>query len=129
PQGILYTRLAAHATPLREWVISGYSHTLRMLEHLALPQDAWQRCGVLQLAFDDAETARQQKLLAQHFPAAFCHGVDRAQATALSGIDLPAGGLYFPRGGWVAPGALCRALAAHPNIETLLTTEALSLER
>src|SRR5690606_13603920 len=129
PQGILYTRLAAAATPLRELVVAGYYHSLRMLPRLALPADAWQQCGLLQLAFNAEEAKRQAKLLEQRFPSEFFHAVDPTQASALSGIALPAGGLYFPLGGWVDPAALCAALADQPSIELLLANEALSLVR
>src|SRR5690606_15702825 len=107
---------AAAATPLRELILAGYQYSLRRIPQL-LPNgiDA-QTCGLLQLAFDEAEAQRQHKLLAQGFPAQLFRGVDRMEASALAGIELPQGGLYFPAGGWVRPAALCHALAAHPGI-------------
>ncbi len=129
PQAILYARLASRATPLRELVIGGYSHTLRRLQGGLLDNEAWQRCGLLQLAFDDDEAARQDKLAAQDDLAALFRSVDSAEASALAGVNLPHGGLYFHSGGWVDPAALCRALADHPGITQRLACEALSLER
>lgn len=129
PQAILYARLASGATPLRALVIGGYSHTLRRLQDGLLNDAAWQRCGLLQLAFDDDEAARQRKLAAQGELAALFRQVDRDEASALAGVDLPQGGLHFHAGGWVDPAALCRALASHPDITQRLACEALSLER
>jgi len=129
PQGILYTRLAAQATPLRELVIGGYGHTLRLLATAALAETERSHCGLLQLAFDTEEAARQQKLLAQDFPSDFLRGVNREEASDIAGVELPFGGLYFPESGWTDPAALCRMLAAHDHIDVRLHTEALALRR
>jgi tRNA 5-methylaminomethyl-2-thiouridine biosynthesis bifunctional protein len=129
PQGILYTRLATQPTALRSLVVSGYCHTLRLLRRGLLSDHDWQLCGLLQLAFDESEAARQRKLLEQDFSAPLFTGVDSAEASTLSGVSLTQGGLYFPHGGWVDPAALCRAFANGPRITLRLATEALRLQR
>jgi len=127
PQGVLYLKLSAHGTPLSRLILSGFGHTRRLLERLQKGAD-WDACGVLQLAFDAKEGERQAQL-ARAFPGALLQRLDRAQAEARAGIALPAGGLYFPEGGWVHPPALCRWLAAHPRIRLLAHQEALELRR
>jgi tRNA 5-methylaminomethyl-2-thiouridine biosynthesis bifunctional protein len=71
-----------------------------------------------------SHTKRQRKLLAAqhagHYADLFTHEtfqcVDAASASALAGVSLQYGGLYFPQGGWVHPPALVGALLAHPQI-------------
>ncbi|MCZ7566632.1 MAG: bifunctional tRNA (5-methylaminomethyl-2-thiouridine)(34)-methyltransferase MnmD/FAD-dependent 5-carboxymethylaminomethyl-2-thiouridine(34) oxidoreductase MnmC [Burkholderiales bacterium] len=130
PQGVLYARLAARPSALGELVLSGYQHSIRVLNAI-LPQgeETWRACGVLQLALDAKTAARQDAVIATGLPAAVARRVDRAEASALAGVPLPAGGLFFPGAGWVHPPALVRALAAHPRIEVRTGVEARALER
>lgn len=127
PQGVLYLKLSAHGTTLSQLIVAGFSHTRRQLERLQHGAD-WDACGVLQLAFDAKEAERQAKL-ANAFPSELLHSLDQAQAEAIAGIALPAGGLFYPEAGWVHPPALCRQLVSHPNIELLTHHEALELVR
>ncbi|MBM7059673.1 bifunctional tRNA (5-methylaminomethyl-2-thiouridine)(34)-methyltransferase MnmD/FAD-dependent 5-carboxymethylaminomethyl-2-thiouridine(34) oxidoreductase MnmC [Pseudomonas sp. UL073] len=127
PQGVLYLKLSAHGTALSRLIVSGFGHTRRLLE--ALPRgDAWDACGVLQLAFDAQEQARQAKLAAA-FPADLLQPLEQAEAELQAGVALPSGGLFYPDAGWVHPPALCRALADHPNIRLLTHRDALELRR
>ena len=127
PQGVLYLKLSAHGTALSRLILAGFGHTRRLLEPLQ-DADAWQACGVLQLAFDADEQARQQALAAA-FPAELLQPLERDQAEALAGVALPAGGLFFPEAGWVNPPALCQRLASHPRIRMLTHRHALELQR
>lgn len=127
PQGVLYLKLSAHGTALSQLVLAGFGHTHRLLQHLQQGYD-WAACGVLQLAFDAPEAARQAKL-AEAFPADLLHSLTREQAEARAGVALPAGGLFYPNAGWVHPPALCRQLASHPRIRLLTHSEALELRR
>ncbi|PKM33219.1 MAG: bifunctional tRNA (5-methylaminomethyl-2-thiouridine)(34)-methyltransferase MnmD/FAD-dependent 5-carboxymethylaminomethyl-2-thiouridine(34) oxidoreductase MnmC [Gammaproteobacteria bacterium HGW-Gammaproteobacteria-12] len=127
PQGVLYLKLSAHGTALSQLIVAGFGHTRRLLERLQRGAD-WDACGVLQLAFDDKEAARQAKLAAA-FPVDLLASLTREQAETLAGIGLPAGGLFYPDAGWVHPPALCQLLAAHPLISLLTHHEALQLQR
>jgi tRNA 5-methylaminomethyl-2-thiouridine biosynthesis bifunctional protein len=122
PQGVLYARLSATATPLSQLVLAGYQHSLRVLREL-LPCDgaAWSAAPVIQLAHDEHEARRQARVRDLGLPAGVLRGVDRDEASALAGLALPSGGVLFPLGGWAHPPALCRALADHPNIRVLLS--------
>ncbi len=127
PQGVLYLKLSAHGTALSRLIVAGFGHTRRLLERLEPGRD-WAACGVLQLAFDDKEAARQAGLTAA-FPADLLHSLDREAAEALAGVALPSGGLFYPEAGWVHPPALCEHLAGHPNIRLLVHREVLDLHR
>ncbi|OHX19131.1 bifunctional tRNA (5-methylaminomethyl-2-thiouridine)(34)-methyltransferase MnmD/FAD-dependent 5-carboxymethylaminomethyl-2-thiouridine(34) oxidoreductase MnmC [Chromobacterium sphagni] len=117
PQGVLYTKLSPHLTPLSRLVLSGYAYSLRAL-HTLLPGEerSWQACGVLQLAYEDKQEEKQQALAALGLPESVMRRLDRAQASELAGVALPSGGLFFPQGGWVHPPALVARLTQHPNI-------------
>ncbi|MGE8498712.1 MAG: bifunctional tRNA (5-methylaminomethyl-2-thiouridine)(34)-methyltransferase MnmD/FAD-dependent 5-carboxymethylaminomethyl-2-thiouridine(34) oxidoreductase MnmC [Pseudomonas sp.] len=127
PQGVLYLKLSAHGTTLSRLIVSGFGHTRRQLERLQKGQD-WDNCGVLQLAFD-AKEAQRQALLATAFPPDLLINLDQTTAEAATGIRLPAGGLFYPEGGWVHPPALCRHLIDHPAITLVTHQEALELRR
>lgn len=116
-QGMLYAKLSGQGGPLSQLVASGYQHTLRVLRRL-LPCDgrAWSDAPLLQLAFDQKEVVRQQALAQLGWPEALLRPMDLASAQALAGIELPAGGVAFPQGGWVHPPALCAALATTAGV-------------
>jgi len=130
PQGVLYARLAGRPSLLGELTLAGYAYSLRTLKAL-LPEsdDTWRACGVLQLALDEKTRTRQRELIELGLAASIVRQVDRAEAMTLAGLVLPAGGLYFPDAGWVQPGALVHALAAHPGIEVRTAVEVEALER
>jgi tRNA 5-methylaminomethyl-2-thiouridine biosynthesis bifunctional protein len=130
PQGVLYARLASRPSALGELVLTGYQYSVRLLNAL-LPQgdDTWRACGVLQLALDPKTAARQEAAIVAGLPAALARSVDRAEASAIAGMPLPAGGLFFAGAGWVHPPALVRALTAHPGIEVRTGVDVRALER
>jgi len=129
PQGVLYTKLSAHFTPLTQLVLAGYGYSLRTLA-AKLPQgEAWQRCGVLQLAQDADTAAKQAKLAEAGLPAELLRVVDATEASTLAGVPLADGGLWFGQGGWVNPPTLVNTLAGHPNIRVLTHAGVLTLER
>ncbi|MBA1205320.1 bifunctional tRNA (5-methylaminomethyl-2-thiouridine)(34)-methyltransferase MnmD/FAD-dependent 5-carboxymethylaminomethyl-2-thiouridine(34) oxidoreductase MnmC [Pseudomonas capeferrum] len=127
PQGVLYLKLSAHGTALSQLILAGFGYTRRWLERLQRGHD-WDACGVLQLAFDDKEAARQARL-AEAFDATLLQVLDRPQAEAIAGVELASGGLYYPEGGWVHPPALCRAQLRHPRIRLLTHQEVVELRR
>ena len=127
PQGVLYLKLSAHGTALSQLIVAGFGYTRRLLEQLQRGVD-WDACGVLQLAFDTKEAARQQQL-AQAFPSDLLQLLDQPAAEARAGISLPSGGLFFPEGGWVHPPALCQWQARHANITLMPHRQIVTLQR
>ncbi|MCC6610218.1 MAG: bifunctional tRNA (5-methylaminomethyl-2-thiouridine)(34)-methyltransferase MnmD/FAD-dependent 5-carboxymethylaminomethyl-2-thiouridine(34) oxidoreductase MnmC [Burkholderiales bacterium] len=130
PQAVLYARLASRPSSLGDLVLTGYQYSVRLLNML-LPQgdDAWRACGVLQLALDPKTAARLHAAIAAGLPPALARSVDRAEASAIAGMSLPAGGLHFAGAGWVHPPALVRALATHPGVEVRTGVDVRALER
>jgi len=127
PQGVLYLKLSAHGTALSQLILAGFGYTRRWLQRLQRGHD-WDACGVLQLAFDDQEAARQAKLTGA-FDDSLLHSVTHEQAQAIAGVGLPSGGLFYPEGGWVHPPALCQAQLRQPNIRLLPHHEVVSLRK
>ncbi|MBA6095731.1 bifunctional tRNA (5-methylaminomethyl-2-thiouridine)(34)-methyltransferase MnmD/FAD-dependent 5-carboxymethylaminomethyl-2-thiouridine(34) oxidoreductase MnmC [Pseudomonas juntendi] len=127
PQGVLYLKLSAHGTALSQLILSGFGYTRRQLERLQRGQD-WDACGVLQLAFDAKEAERQGKL-AGAFDHDLLHALQRTEAEAVAGVALPAGGLFYPEGGWVHPPALCQQQLQHPGIRLVTHQEVIELRK
>jgi len=77
----------------------------------------WARCGVLQLARDDAEQDSQRRALATlGYPERYAR------------FDEARGGIWFPEAGWVKPRSLVQALLSRPGIETRFGIEVMDLE-
>ena len=94
---------------------------LYSLQHFrALQRDGfnleWDRCGVLQLADDEAEAARFQAIVASHgYPESFLQYVDTARAGDLAGRPVRGPGWWFPSGAWVSPASLHIASLGRAN--------------
>ncbi|KAF0201191.1 MAG: tRNA 5-methylaminomethyl-2-thiouridine biosynthesis bifunctional [Gallionellaceae bacterium] len=133
PRGILHARFGAGDNPLHNFVREAYVHALDLLDEV-LPVDSVMRaeCGLLQLACNAVEQKRIARLAEQEWPEHLLQFVDAAQASRLAGVEMSYGGLWFPKGGWVVPPALCAALTRDARItqclghgvETLVQTAA-----
>lgn len=130
PRGILHARFGAGMNALHRFVLASYGHALGLLDE-AVPVDGVNRaeCGLLQLAATEDEAKRIAKLAAQEWSPHLLQSVDVEQASALAGMPMAHGGLWFPGGGWVVPPQVCAALVRHPNIEVRLSCEVTALER
>lgn len=121
-QGALYIKLAVDANPSSRFYLAGLEYSRRWLENLDPEQKLWSPSGVLQLATSEREIKRQQRFLAnQLLPKALVTCVDQVQASKLAGTETSAGGLLFPRAGWVKPKELCEYLAQMLSGLTLYT--------
>jgi tRNA 5-methylaminomethyl-2-thiouridine biosynthesis bifunctional protein len=129
-QGVLYIKPSAHGTALTDLSLSGLAFTRRELAR-RLPADnrAWSDCGVLALAADAAEADRQAALAALGWPPGFLRAVDAAEASALAGVALPSGGLFYGTAGWAHPPAVCAAFADHARITTRFDADVQGLQR
>lgn len=77
----------------------------------------WARCGVLHLARDaDAATRQREALAATAPPAGYARWVELDEARELANWPVAVPGVFYPTGGWVVPGSLCRAWLDHPAI-------------
>lgn len=68
----------------------------------------WDGCGVLHLARDPTQEAKQRAVVERHrYPAEFLRFVERDEASDLAGWPVSQGGWWFGRGGWIQPPSLC----------------------
>ncbi len=92
----------------------------------------WDRCGVLQLARNEAEDAAQRAaLLASGFPPEYAQYATREEASVHAGLEVAAGGLWFPGSGWIRPASAVRAQLERCGdaLQTRYGQEAAALER
>lgn len=136
PQGVLYAKLSPKQEPQAVFNLASLQFSLRhylQFWNKSSAQDGSliaQNCGVLQLAHKTAE-CKLQKLLRESFATAeeLVRFVDAQQASAIAGIKLQHGGIYFPSAGWISPRLLCEQLVQHPNIHVRCNSDILSLHR
>ena len=114
PQGMLYTRLSAHNTPLTQLVAQGYSHSVQLFQNL--PGNLYHQTGIIQLPDTDKEQQRQQQLIDCHRFDAILEGKTKEQLSDIAGLSIDKDGLWFEGGGWVSPPAIVNALLSHENI-------------
>ncbi|KEA64259.1 putative peptidase [Marinobacterium lacunae] len=131
PQGALFIKLPTRPTRQSELHIAGLQYTAALVRRLTSAQpDMGELCGVLSLALTDKEAAHQQQVIeAGLYPSQLVSAVTQQQASTLAGVEVSAGGLYFPQAGWVSPPLLCRHLLEHPNIRCHFDTSVTSLTR
>ncbi len=107
---------------------ASFLHALRHWRSLANLE--WSQCGVLQMPRSDEEEAAQRTAMAGlAFPPEYASYVAREEASRESGTELAAGGLWFPRGGWVRPASLVRALLDKSNAKSCFGAEVARLEQ
>jgi tRNA 5-methylaminomethyl-2-thiouridine biosynthesis bifunctional protein len=71
----------------------------------------WDRCGALQLSRNEKEAASQRASIANlALPPEYAQLVSREEASAHAGVEVAAGGLWFPQAGWIKPRSLVEAL-------------------
>lgn len=123
PSAIFYPGVTIGWQAQTEFYFAGYAHTLQLLHDF--PQVRQHHCGMLLFPKPHETAARQQKVMDTMRPdAAVFRLVDAEEASALAGVDMPQGALYFPQNGWVDVAALTRALLDHPNITVHTEAEA-----
>jgi tRNA 5-methylaminomethyl-2-thiouridine biosynthesis bifunctional protein len=116
-QGALYVKLGVEFNDQTELALTSLTFAQRFYSNWR--DQYWHPTGLLQLAHSPQEEDRQARFLQRNdYPRDILWPVNREQASALSGVPMQSGGLWFPGSGWLEPGNLCRALANHPLIST-----------
>jgi tRNA 5-methylaminomethyl-2-thiouridine biosynthesis bifunctional protein len=119
PAGVMMPRLTVAANSDGRFYAAAWRFALDTLEdinHAGLPLYR-DRCGLLQLATDDAETERHRAIAADGpLPEPLLYRVSAKEASDIANCTLPYGALYFPQGGWLKPRELCAALAVDTGI-------------
>lgn len=116
-QGALYAKLGVQFNDHARLSLSALTHAQRYYPIHA--PDVWHGTGLLMMGSSEAERQRQQKFVQQNvYPDDVLRPVSAEQASMLTGVPCPHGGLWFTRSGWLEPARLCTTLLDHPNIRT-----------
>ncbi len=99
--GLIQPRLTAADSLDGQFNASAFMHAIRHYDCVK----AWlEKRGVLQLARDDAEDQRFQKLIKeQRLPSNIMEYVGAARASKIANIKIKTSALYFPTGGCINP--------------------------
>ena len=128
PIAMLYPKFSIKPDAPSTLALHGFQFTLELLKQLPDSPMMFNACGLMQLAFDAREQARQQAL-AQQDPLAFLQHLDANAASETAGIELKTGGIYLPQSGWIRPAALCEALCGSALVTTHISTNALKIKK
>ena len=128
PIAALYPKLSLLPSMQSTLALLGFNFTLDLLHNLQNNADYFTTCGLIQLAFDAREQARQ---IALHEQGAhdFFQLLNMQQASEKAGIALKTGGLFLENAGWIKPALLCEALTRSPLITKTLLSNAMYIEQ
>lgn len=126
PAALLAPRLPRERTALGRIMASSYLYAVRFYDALAAEGAAvWQGArGGLALARNEDQAERQSRARAAFdWPEDVMREVDAREATALCGIDVDKGGLWFSGAGTLCPPAITAHLARDaPYLQTSVDT-------
>lgn len=109
PAALLAPRLPRGRTAIGRIMAASYLYALRFYDELAAEgADVWQGArGGLAMARNDDEAERQSRAVAAFgWPDDVMRHVDPDEASALCGIQVDKGGLWFPGAGTLSPPAI-----------------------
>lgn len=112
PAGVLQPVPSVDWNRLSRTTTAGFHYALRRYADFDAAGSGliWQQCGVLKLARDEADAARQALIVQRGLlPNDVLQIVDRDTASQLAGWPVTTGGWWFPEGCWVHPPSLCSA--------------------
>lgn len=126
PIAMLYPRLSGNDVA-SQFALKAYEHSLQLYKSLNLAATSYNNCGLLQLGFNERESARIQKVASQHYPASLLSYASPQQASVIAGIDILHPALYFKAAAWLNPQAVCRRLLDHENIKEATSINAFNI--
>lgn len=147
PWGIAHPQLTADDSAAARLTRAGFFATRQALQRPASEQlapwpgrdaapeqtdsarDWWRACGLLQLARDATEAEHWQRMIdAVAPPPSFAQFVDAPAGSAVAGVAVRHGGIWFPGGLVIGAGDLCRRLLAQNNIGVSAAVDVTALE-
>ncbi len=120
PLGMLYPRLSASAPDNSnihsDYALAAYQYALEFYNDLPLTKAVFNQCGMLQLAYNQRESARVEKA-AKATATHIAYKVNGQQATEIAGIACNHAALFFPYAAWLQPKAACQSMLNNTNIK------------
>ncbi len=133
--GALFTKFTPYDTAQNRFYQYAYLDAINHLKMFEQQLDGntlkyWNRCGVLQLAYDKKERERQHALITSAcWPTSVIQPVNKEEIASLCGFSSPHSGLFLPGGGWVHPPSLCSLRTQHSNINVLVNSDVITLKQ
>ncbi|MCH2157718.1 MAG: bifunctional tRNA (5-methylaminomethyl-2-thiouridine)(34)-methyltransferase MnmD/FAD-dependent 5-carboxymethylaminomethyl-2-thiouridine(34) oxidoreductase MnmC [Oleiphilaceae bacterium] len=121
-QLIMYGKFPQQYTPEARLLIQAqlYAQTFFSREQLSSGNRFWHTCGVVHLAWNEKERAKQQNVVDRfELPETFMYQADANKLKDLSGLDIQDSGLVFPQAGWLDTEAFSKHVLEHDNIELI----------
>tara|TARA_B100001029_G_scaffold15728_1_gene10502 strand:+ start:1073 stop:2569 length:1497 start_codon:yes stop_codon:yes gene_type:complete len=118
---VTYPRLSAFDSPYARFCIQSFLFASSFYDQLNT--EAWKKCGVFLMSHDDPSLKRQNSLLNIRSDNLLFEKLNVDEASRKAGIKLKNGGIFFEKGGFIEPKALCKFLIGHKNIREILSTK------
>ncbi len=117
---ITYPRLSAFNSPYARFCL--HSFLFASSFYGQLKTNAWHNSGVLLMGHDDSSLKRQNSLLNARPDKELFEELSHEEASKRAGLQLNNGGIFFKKGGYIEPKALCQDLLSHNNINLKLSS-------
>jgi len=122
----MYAKLPAEQNKELRFLLHSLSYSqsfFRRLQESMPDKKFWHETGLLQLAWSQAEKARQERFLRNvTLPEDIARHVCEREASKISGIELSSSGLWFPNCGWLDPAAFSSAVRENYPIKIFTNT-------
>ena len=127
PVAVFYPKLTSAPSLNNDLTLAGFHYSLNLLKSLPKNPALFDACGLIQLAFNAREKARQTLLLQQKNILKM-EKITALQANIHAGCSLiELDGIFLPETAWVNPVLWCVALTQ--NIEKVFSSQALHLQK
>ena len=123
---VMYPRLSAFDTPYSLFCLHSYLYSTKFYD--ALNTSYWNKTGVLLLDFNETTHKRFLQILNSRQDLKLFKKVTRDEATEISGIPVPYGGLFFKDAGWLHPNGILKHMLNSPRIK-LITGEVTKISK
>ena len=123
---VMYPRLSAFDTPYSLFCLHSYLYSTKFYD--ALNTSYWNKTGVLLLDFNETTHKRFLQILNSRQDLKLFKKVTREEATEISGIPVPYGGLFFKDAGWLNPNGILKHMLNSPRIK-LITGEVTKISK
>lgn len=130
-QGILYTRLSTRHSPLSDFALQSFCFSHHFYKDLlstgALTEEVdGSLCGSFHQHKNTSEMSALKEVLIQ--APELAQVLDCVTASNITGVNQTSAGYWFPKSGWMHPGAVCKALINHPRITLIESAGSVDLQ-
>ena len=114
---VMYPRLSAFDTPYSLFCLHSYLYSTKFYD--SLNTSDWNKTGVLLLDFNGTTQKRFLEIFNSRPDLKLFEKVTRDEATEISGISVPNGGLFYKDAGWLNPKGIMKHMLDSPRIKLI----------